>query len=106
MWDAAFAVHPDFRSHKGAILTTGKGAIMSISRKQGMNTRSSTEAELVAADEVTGTMLWTKLFLEAQGYPVTRNTKRHHIREEWQEECKQAFSARKYTIVLCDGSGS
>jgi hypothetical protein len=52
----------------------GKGAIMSISRKQGMNTRSSTEAELVAADEVAGTMLWTKLYLEAQGYPVTCNT--------------------------------
>ena len=38
-----------------------------------MNTRSSTEAEVVAADEVVGSMLWTKLFLEAQGYPVKEN---------------------------------
>ena len=51
----------------------GKGAITSISRKQGMNTRSSTKAEVVAADEVVGPMLWTKLFLEAQGYPVEEN---------------------------------
>eukprot|EP00977_Amphora_coffeiformis_P023672 scaffold13930_cov161-Amphora_coffeaeformis.AAC.1 len=49
--DASFAVHPDFRSHTGAIMTMGDGAITSISRKQGLNTRSSTEAEVVAADE-------------------------------------------------------
>jgi len=68
--DAAFAVHPDFRSHTGGTLSLGKGAVTSISRKQGLNTRSSTEAEVVAADEVVGPMLWTKLFLEAQGYPL------------------------------------
>lgn len=38
-----------------------------------MNTRSSTEAELVAADEVVGSMIWTKNFLEAQGYPLKAN---------------------------------
>ena len=51
----------------------GRGAITSISRKQGMNTRSSTEAELVAADKVVGPMLWTLQFLEAQGYSVKEN---------------------------------
>ena len=44
-----------------------------ISKKQGMNTRSSTEAELVAADEVVGPMVWTLPFLEAQGYSVKEN---------------------------------
>ena len=71
--DASFAIHNDFRSHTGGTLTMGKGAITSISRKQGMNTRSSTEAEVVAADKVVGPMLWTRLFLEAQGYPVEEN---------------------------------
>ena len=71
--DAAFAVHPDYRSHTGATLTMGKGAVTSISRKQGMNTRSSTEAEVVAADEVVGPMIWTRCFLEAQGYPIQDN---------------------------------
>jgi hypothetical protein len=32
-----------------------------------------TEAELVAADEVVGPMIWTKNFLEAQGYPLKEN---------------------------------
>jgi hypothetical protein len=58
--DAAFAVHPDMRSHTGATMTMGKGAIFSISRKQKMNTRSSTEAELVAADDVVSSIVWTK----------------------------------------------
>ena len=71
--DAAFAVHPDFRSHTGSTMTMGKGAITSTSRKQGMNSRSSTEAELIAADEIVGNMVWTRLFLEAQGYPVKEN---------------------------------
>ena len=51
----------------------GKGAIASISKKQGMNTRSSTEAEVVAADEIVGPMLWTRQFLEAQGYKIKEN---------------------------------
>ena len=52
--DASFAVHPNMRSHTGITLTMGGGAITSVSRKQGMNTRSSTEAELIAADESIG----------------------------------------------------
>jgi hypothetical protein len=71
--DAAFAVHPDFRSHTGAVMTMGKGATTSLCNKQGMNSRSSTEAEIIAADEAVGPMLWTKRFLEHQGYPVKRN---------------------------------
>ena len=38
-----------------------------------MNTRSSTEAEVVAADEVVGPMLWTQRFLEKQGYGLNAN---------------------------------
>jgi hypothetical protein len=38
-----------------------------------MNTRSSKEAELVAADEVAGNMIWANLFLQAQGYSVSEN---------------------------------
>ena len=38
--DAAFAVHPDYRSHTGAIQTLGKGSVCSVSSKQKINTRS------------------------------------------------------------------
>jgi hypothetical protein len=45
----------------------------SISRKQKLNTRSSTEAELVGADDVSIMILWTKLFMEAQGHKIEKN---------------------------------
>jgi hypothetical protein len=71
--DAAFAVHPDFKSHTGGVMTFGGGAAQSISRKQKLNTRSSTESELVGADNVSVMILWTKLFMEEQGYTIVQN---------------------------------
>ena len=71
--DAAFAVHPDMRSHTGAVMTLGSGAIQAISKKQKVNTRSSTEAELVAVDDVLAQVLWTRNFLRAQGFEVSDN---------------------------------
>ena len=71
--DVAFAVHPDFKSHTGGIMTYGGGAAQSMSRKQKLNTRSSTESELVGADDMSTLILWTRLFMEAQGYPIKKN---------------------------------
>jgi hypothetical protein len=71
--DASFAVHPDFKSHTGGTMTFGRGAVISKSQKQKLNTRSSTEAELVGADDVASPILWTKHFMEAQGYPIQEN---------------------------------
>jgi hypothetical protein len=71
--DASFAVHPRFKSHTGAVMTLGKGVMQSIARKQKMNVRSSTEGELVTVDNTAMMILWTKLFLEAQGYDVEKN---------------------------------
>jgi hypothetical protein len=68
--DAAFAVHPDQKSHTGFYMTLGSGAVISSSKKQKINTRSSTEAELVATDDAAGPMQWTSRFLLKQGYDV------------------------------------
>ena len=54
-------------------MTMGKGAILSSSTKQKMNTRSSTEAEIVSSDDMLSQVLWAKLFLEGQGYEVKEN---------------------------------
>ena len=69
--DASFATHPDFRSHSGAVMRMGDsgGAIISGSLKQKLNTRSSTEAEIVAVDDFIAKMLWTRNFLERQHFP-------------------------------------
>ena len=71
--DASFAVHPDYRSHTGAVMTLGEGSIIAMSKKQKLNTRSSTEAELVGADDAATMILWTGLFMEQQGYSLNKN---------------------------------
>ena len=68
--DTVFAVHADFKSDTGVAITMGKGAMMSMSQKQKLNTKSSTITELVGADDATTIILWTKLFLEEQGYKI------------------------------------
>ena len=72
--DAAFAVHLDYKSHSGGNLTLGKGSINTISTKQKLNTKSSTESELVAVDDLSMHVLWTRHFVMAQGYKVEENT--------------------------------
>lgn len=48
----------------------GKGAIYGTSTKHKINTKSSTEGELIAVNDVMPQVLWTRYFLEAQGYEV------------------------------------
>ncbi|KAL7570585.1 hypothetical protein ACA910_017636 [Epithemia clementina (nom. ined.)] len=71
--DAAFAVHPDFKSHTGALIALKKGSIGGTSKKQKVNTRSSTEAEIIGMDDTIGQVLWSRLFMEAQGYPIEKS---------------------------------
>ena len=49
--DASFAVHLDCKRHTGACLTLGHKSVVSVSAKQKINTKSSTEAELVGVDD-------------------------------------------------------
>jgi hypothetical protein len=59
------------KSHTGAKLSLGKGSVYSTSVRQKLNTKSSTEAELlVGVDDVMPQVIWTRYFLEAQGYGV------------------------------------
>ena len=71
--DASFAVHPDMKSHTGAIFTLGKGSIISSSTKQKVNSRSSTESELIGVDDKVSKIVWSKKFLEHQGFKVNLN---------------------------------
>jgi hypothetical protein len=64
---------PNMRSHTGGVFTMGRGFPINISTKQKLNTRSSTESELVAVDYMMPIVLWTCYFLMAQGYGVTEN---------------------------------
>ena len=51
----------------------GRGYPIAQSGKQKLNTRSSTESELVGVDNLMPEVLWSRLFLEGQGYGVKDN---------------------------------
>jgi hypothetical protein len=61
------------RSHTGGAVTLGRGCPIVTSTKQKLNTRSSTESELVGVDDLMPSILWTRYFLKAQGYEVNEN---------------------------------
>ena len=71
--DASYAVHGDMRSHTGGAISLGHGTLTCKSTKQKLNTKSSTEAEIVGASDFLPNTIWLRMFLEAQGYPVTEN---------------------------------
>ena len=75
MWyvDASFAIYPNMRSHTGGGLTMGQGFPIVISTKQKLNTKSSTESEIVGVDDMMPIVVWNRYFLMSQGYGVTQN---------------------------------
>jgi len=72
--DASFAVHPDMKSHTGMCVSLGRGCLYSRSTKQKINTKSSTEAELVGTHDCLPINVWFLYFLRAQGYKINANT--------------------------------
>ncbi len=49
--DASFAVHPDMRGHTGGAMTMGRGFPLDKLTKHKLNTRSSTESEIVVVND-------------------------------------------------------
>jgi hypothetical protein len=92
--DASNATNDDCRGHTGATMSLGKGSIIGMSKKQKINTRSSTECELVGADDAMPQVMWTRYFIEAQGFGIDDNIK------------QQSDKAHQGTILLHQGSCS
>jgi len=62
------------RSHTGIFMPIGKVATNTASSKQKPNTKSSTDAKLVANDNAMGQVLWSRIFLAIQGQRVPTTT--------------------------------
>ena len=66
--DASYGVHVKGHSHTGMVLKYGKATLEVKSSKQKIVTKSSCEAELVAASDELGLLIHIQEFLKAQGY--------------------------------------
>jgi len=73
--DGSYASHMDMRGQSGGVLMTGNCAVLFKSCKQKVNTRSSTEAELIAVDDMLPMIQWTKNFLKEQGLDLDTEIK-------------------------------
>jgi hypothetical protein len=60
--DASFAVHPNISGHSGGGLSLGQGFPIVRSTKQNLNTRSSTETDIVGDDDFMPEICWTNGF--------------------------------------------
>jgi hypothetical protein len=68
--DVSYGVHEDYKSHTACVIGIGKGPVYAKSSTQKLNTKSSSEAELVGLSDSSGQIIWTRNFLEAQGYKM------------------------------------
>ena len=54
-------------------MTVVGGAVVSFSQKQKINAKSSTEEKLIGMDDALPQVLWTRFFIECQGYATESN---------------------------------
>jgi hypothetical protein len=72
--DASHAVHDDHKGHTGTIISLGRGPIYAKSGAQRINSKSSTESELIGLSDSASQVIWTRNFLVSQGYSVKAST--------------------------------
>jgi hypothetical protein len=72
--DASYSVHQDRKSHTGGVMSWGRGCALTMCSKQKLNTKSSTEAELIGLSDYLNNIIWARMFLGAQGYEIKRTT--------------------------------
>jgi hypothetical protein len=75
--NGSHGVHFDMRGHNGGMASLGEGALMSTSTRQKLNTRSSNETKLVAADDMMPQIMWTNYFMDAQDYGLAQTILLH-----------------------------
>ena len=71
--DTAFGMQDKMKSHTRACMTLGKDMVCSFSNKQKVNCRSSAETEFIVVDDKVSKIMWTKQFIEHQGFVVNLN---------------------------------
>ena len=72
--DVSYGIHDDCKSHTGGAVSWGWGVLLTKCQKQKLNTKSSTEGEIVGVSDFMPNMIWGRMFLEEQGFVLEKNT--------------------------------
>jgi hypothetical protein len=76
-----YATHGEGRGQTGATMYLGRGSVIGVSKKQKLTDKSSTKCELVGVDnDAPPQMLWTRYFVEGQGYGEDRTYARKEVK--------------------------
>ena len=70
---SSFGIRNDLKGHAGSTFGIGSGSIYNESTKHKKNDRSSTKAELIVIDDNIVMVIWTKKFIEEQGFDIELN---------------------------------
>ena len=71
--DVSYAVHDNMRGQSGEAISMGHGIVTEKLVKQKLNSKSSTETEVIGMSDILPHNLWHKYFLEHQGYVLQDN---------------------------------
>jgi hypothetical protein len=93
--DTSHAVHEHCKGHTGAMMSLGKGAIISFLNKQKINSKSSTESKLIGSNPALSSILHMRYFIKAQGYLVKQNILFHDNQSLMQLEVNGSYSSSK-----------
>ena len=72
--DASYDVHDDRKSHMGGAMSFGRGVVGTKSTKQKLNTKASTESEVVRVSDYLPSNIWVQHFWTHQGNDLEENT--------------------------------
>ena len=90
------------KSHTCTCLLLGTRVVLSLSCKQKVVTKSSTEAELVGVDDAMTFVMWDKYFFEAQAANLPENSKLKNLDKHNLIKQDNISEIHKHTIFLCD----
>ena len=88
--DSSHAVHMNMRGHTGGAMSMGTGIVHGKGSAQKMNSRSSTETELIGNSEYLPYSIWVEHFMEAQGHKI----KQHVLWQDNESAEKMAKNGR------------
>jgi hypothetical protein len=71
--DVSYILHSIMKSYTGGVISMGADGSLCRSTQQNLNTKRSTEVEIVGATNYLTSSIWSKMFMQSKGHIITTN---------------------------------